>query len=130
MLYRVIGRHIFPQLMSVVRTHTRLPHNTVSTKNFAEIFGRGLINETKWSNIRDTLINLNNCKTKNIDNFIIDFCKNNDFALENSISYIEFLYTNKIPVKLNVQMKVIGLFRQYVYNQTPNEMVSDQIAGL
>lgn len=126
----MIARRFLPQLVSVARVHTRLLHNAASSKNFADIFGRGLISESKWTNIRDSLINLNTCDTKNVDNFVIDFCKNNNFALENCISYIEFLYANGIPVKLNVKMKVIGLFRQYVYNETPNEILSDQIAGL
>lgn len=97
----------------------------------ADLFGNEQVNRSDWLNIRNRLMASSGCTQTNIDYFVIDFCKCNKHPLENSISYIEFLYEHAIPIRHDLRLKVIRLFVQGMQEENDISTTnSDKIAGL
>lgn len=68
------------------------------------------INTADWTKIRQNFLKSPTVNTSNVDRVIVDFCGRNGNALDNAMSYVEFLSAHDIPVDQRLQLKVIQLY--------------------
>lgn len=70
--------------------------------------------QADWCGIRQDILNQPTIATSNVDHMIVDLCERNGNALENAVSYVEFLHANSIPVREKLELKVIQLYTKTI----------------
>lgn len=66
--------------------------------------------QADWCGIRQNILNQPTIANSNVDHMIVDLCERNGNALENAVSYVEFLHANSIPVRQKLDLKLIQLY--------------------
>lgn len=72
------------------------------------------ITKAGWCGIRQSFLKQPTIDTSNVDHVIVDLCERNGNALGNAVSYVEFLRANSIPVRQELELKVIELYMKTI----------------
>lgn len=78
----------------------------------------GPIKISEWNNIRMSFLQTENSTENNVDHLILDFCERNNQAIDNALSYVDFLKVNQIYTNVQLQSKVIKLCCQKLKSES------------
>lgn len=97
----------------------------------SKLFEKNLpIAAADWTKIRQNFLKSPTINTSNVDQVIVDFCERNGNALDNAMSYVEFLSANDIPVDQRLRLKVIQLYIKMISDGPVAEEMQAKIIAL
>lgn len=89
--------------------------NLSSDLRVSKLFEKNVpITGADWNNIRLNFLKSPTINASNVDELIMDFCERNRNALDNALSYVEFLHDNNGSATERLQLKVIQLYMKLI----------------